>query len=343
MPQHANGADTVRSADRPPASNAGASPTPSSNPVPGPAGPGPVPDELRAAVARLSERWRGLPDKPEETPESTARALWFAAADDPRSAVRSGGALPPLSAEGARRFRELVAARIGGTPLAHLTGRQSFMGLELLAGPGAMLPRWESELLGIRALACLRESLAHRSRARVLDVCTGSGNLAVALAAHEPDCTVVAVDISPEALALARQNAARCGVGDRVAFLAADLFEALDPARCSRDVDLVIGNPPYISTARLEALPPEIARHEPRAAFDGGPLGIGLLVRILKDAPRHLRPGSWLCLEVGDGQGEGMVRMMRSKSSWERIEGVPDETGRIRVIAARTPGSDEDG
>jgi ABC-type spermidine/putrescine transport system permease subunit II len=186
------------------------------------------PDPLSSIVARLSEAWEGLPDKPEETPESTARALWFLAAGAPRSVARVPGDLPDLTSECAERLEALVAARLSGVPLAYLTGRQSFMGLELLAEPHAMVPRRETELLGAKALECLRALLANQDHARVLDICTGSGNLAVALAVHEPRCTVFGSDLMPEAVSLARRNAELHRLGDRVRFFVGDLFEAFE-------------------------------------------------------------------------------------------------------------------
>jgi release factor glutamine methyltransferase len=294
------------------------------------------PDPLSSIVARLSEAWEGLPDKPEETPESTARALWFLAAGAPRSVARVPGDLPHLTSESAERLEALVAARLSGVPLAYLTGRQSFMGLELLAEPHAMVPRRETELLGAKALECLRALLANQDHARVLDICTGSGNLAVALAVHEPRCTVFGSDLMPEAVSLARRNAELHRLGDRVRFFVGDLFEAFETPAFLGAVDLVVCNPPYITSAKVGKLPREIGEHEPRAAFDGGPLGVGIILRLMKIAPLFLRPGSHLCFEVGVGQGEHVLRLLERSPRYGHVEGVPDQAGWIRVVAART-------
>jgi len=286
-------------------------------------------------VRRLADGWEGLPDKPDETPESTARALWFLATGERRSVAGAEGELPELGPGGPERLEELVTARLRGTPLAYLTGRQSFMGVELLTDPHAMVPRKETELLGGKALELLQDVLTERDHVRILDLCTGSGNLAIALAVHEPRCVVFAGDLTPGAVELARRNAEWCGVEDRVRFFVGDLFEPFENGGFRGTIDLIVCNPPYITSAGVDRLPPEIGDHEPRAAFDGGPMGVGVILRLLKTAPRFLGSGGWLCFEVGAGQGEALLRLLRRGDRYSHAEGVTDDAGRVRVIAAR--------
>ena len=297
-------------------------------------------DVYARELALLEGSWVGLPDKPEETPETTLRALWFVAAGDPRSVEAAATTqLPPLSASEQEELRRLVERRRSGVPLAHLTGRQSFMGLELLAGPEALVPRKETEILGRAALRVLRQTAEERGRAVVLDVCTGSGNLALALAYHEPRCEVVGGDLSADAVSLARRNAARSGLADRVRFVEGDMFAPFEEAGLRGGADLVVCNPPYISTAKAAGMPTEIAEFEPRLAFDGGAFGISILFRLVAGAPQFLKPGSWLCFEVGAGQGEPMAARLERAGSYVAVERVRDDAGDVRALLARTRGA----
>jgi len=208
---------------------------------------------------RLSRSWTGLPDKPRETPDTTLRALWFLAKGDPRSIERSISAeLPFLSDEELERLDCYIEMRLSGIPLAHLTGRQHFMGIEMLAGPEALIPRKETEILGHAALARLRQIAQERGSATVIDLCTGCGNLALAMAFHEPDCVVYGSDISEEAIELAQKNARHLGLENRVNFLVGDLFMPFRSDSFFGDVDLLICNPPYISGARVDEMADEI-------------------------------------------------------------------------------------
>lgn len=289
-------------------------------------------DELLAALAGV---WRSLPDKPEESPEPTLRALWLAAAGAPRAVTRADGDLPSLEPAAVERLRALVARRVAGEPLAYLTGRQEFMGLEMLAAPGALIPRRETELLARTALELARAAADARGEATVLDLCTGSGNVALAVAAHEPRARVLASDLSEDAVRLARRNAEHLGLSDRAAFAPGDLFEAFERVPGEGAADVITCNPPYISSGRLPSMPDEIAAHEPRLAFDGGALGLSIVLRVLATSPRFLRPGGWLCLEVGLGQGEGLARRTRRAEDVDEVREVADADGRVRVLAVR--------
>lgn len=290
----------------------------------------------RDCRAHVEERVRALPDKPEETAQATVAALWLAAAGQPLSAEAAmESPLPALGPEGAARLRELLRRRLEGTPLAHLTGRQRFMGLEMLAGPAALIPRRETELVGRAALERLHALCDGRSSATVVDVCTGSGNLALALAAHEPRARVFGADLSADAVELARRNARLLGLEARVEFRAGDLLAPFESPAFDAAVDLVICNPPYISSGKLETMPAEIAGHEPRLAFDGGPLGIRVLERLIRDAQRVLRAGGWLAFEVGLGQGRGLRRRVEQRGGYADLGDVLDGSGEVRALLAR--------
>ena len=284
---------------------------------------------------RLTAGLSLLPDKPEETPDSTLRALWHAAADAPVSVQKAGALpLPALDASGVGRLETLVAQRIAGIPLAHLTGRQNFMGLELLAGKEALIPRKETEILGRAALDVLQTLVAGRDECMVLDVCTGSGNLALALALHEPKALVFAADISAEAVMLGQRNARHLGLEGRVEFRVGDLLAPFAEDRFHGNVDLLVCNPPYISSKKVDIMPGEIIGHEPRLAFDGGPLGIRIVERLVRVAPRFLRRGGTLAFEVGLGQGSALLKRLTKNTEYSGLRSIEDEAGEVRVILA---------
>jgi release factor glutamine methyltransferase len=288
-------------------------------------------------VGAFSAGWPSLPDKPEETPAASIRALWFAALGQPRSLQNlPGGDLPALGPEAESRLQQLIERRLSGVPLAHLVGRQGFMGLEFIAGPQALIPRKETEILGRVALNCVREIQLARGPARVIDLCTGSGNLAIALAVHEPACRVFASDLCAEAVALAQENARLHRVQDRVEFRVGDLFAPFADGEFDASADLIVCNPPYLSSSKVGALPREIGEFEPRAAFEGGGFGLTIISRLINEAPRYLKPGSWLCFEVGLGQGTYLASHLKRLGTYRTVEPARDESGEIRALLAAT-------
>jgi release factor glutamine methyltransferase len=269
-----------------------------------------------------------------ETADTALRALWFTAAGTPRSLVgASDGELPPLADGHARHaLTALVNRRLQGEPTAYLTGRGHFMGLELLSGPDALIPRVETELLARGCIELLQAATVRRP-ASVIDVCTGSGNLAFAIAHHVPDANVTGADLSAEALALAARNREWLGL-PRVHIREGDLLAPFgDDADGS--IDLIVCAPPYILSSKVPQMAGEISRHEPRLAFDGGPLGVSILLRLLDESPRLLRPGGWLAFEVGLGQGPAMRRRLERDARYGEVRALADTRGDIRALLAR--------
>jgi len=283
----------------------------------------------------LAARLSFLPDKPEETADSTLRALWFTAAGTPRSAPAAmEGDLPELAEAQQQGLRELLDRRLAGVPLAHLTGRQQFLGLEMLAGADALVPRKETELLARTAIDAVQSLPAADRKPLVVDVCSGSGNVALAIAQAVPAAQVHGADLSDAAVRLAVRNAAHLGLS-RVDFRVGDLLAPFDQDGFIGRIDVLTCNPPYINRAKVERMPTEIAAHEPRLAFDGGALGISILMRLLDEAPRFLAPRGWLIFEVGAGQGAGLLKRLGASGKFTEITPAEDEAGVIRVIAAR--------
>ena len=296
--------------------------------------------EFDSLLEEVRGFWSPLPDKPEETPERLLSALWHTAAGVPVSVERAAPQdLPPLDAAAQARLCGLLARKKSGVPLAHLTGRQAFLGLEFLAGAAALIPRKETEILGRAALAKLDALARQRGPLQVLDVCTGSGNLALAYACYQPAARVYASDLCADALDLARRNlehlSAGAGLRGRVEFRQGDLLEPFEAPPFLGGCDFVSCNPPYISAVRVGQMHREISQHEPRVAFDGGVYGVSVLARLLKQAPRFLKADGWLGFEVGAGQGAGIVRQLERNPAFCAVETFADAAGEIRAILAR--------
>lgn len=243
----------------------------------------------------------------------------------------------------AARALELAAARVGGTPLAYLFGRTRFMGVELLSEEGALVPREETEILGRAARERLLAVVAERGSATAIDMCCGSGNLACALATLVPEARFYASDLTDGCVRLTRRNVEHLGLGDRVTVVQGDLFAplaelgppAVPEGGLAGAVDVIVCNPPYISTGRLGKDRAHLLEHEPREAFDGGPYGLSIHQRVIREAPHYLRPGGWLLFEMGLGQEKQLGILFERSKRYEAIELDRDEAGAPRVVRAR--------
>jgi release factor glutamine methyltransferase len=233
-------------------------------------------------------------------------------------------------------LRGLVKRRGEREPLQQITGSTSFCGLEIGVDRHVLAPRPETELLAERGWQFLQE-LVRQGRAsresppNALEFGIGSGCLAIALAVHCPEARVYGVEVSAQALVVARQNAARHGVSERLDLRQGDGFAALPPGLRAH---LIVSNPPYIPSAELASLAPEVRDHEPRLALDGGPDGLVYYRRLAVEAPPFLSPGGRLMVELGDGQAEALRGIFGSQN-WI-VEAVQEDyTQRARILVAR--------
>ena len=198
------------------------------------------------------------------------------------------------------RALAFAARRAKGELLGHVLGVVEFLGIELLCAADCVVPRKETEIAGRAALAALKDLPGESLR--VVDMCCGAGNLACAIATQEPRARVVASDLTGGCVKLTRQNVTHLGLEERVQVVQGDLFEPVREVAGAERFDLIVCNPPYISTGRLEEERAELLENEPREAFDGGPYGLSIHQRVLKDATSLLRPGGWLMFEFGVGR-----------------------------------------
>jgi release factor glutamine methyltransferase len=192
----------------------------------------------------------------------------------------------------------------------------------------------ETELLGSEALRLLGEIATQVARPRVLDLCTGSGNLAIAMAQRFSAAEVRAADLEQAALELAAKNAAHLGVQHRVHLHQGDLFGALDQSP-TRQFELITCNPPYLTSKHAQNMPTEIGAAEPVAAFDGGPFGISITLRLIREAPAFLVPGGWLCFELGAGQGAMLEKRLLGNPAYAHCHSIRDSHGVLRALCAR--------
>jgi release factor glutamine methyltransferase len=289
-------------------------------------------DNLKSS---LKGRLNLLEDKPEETVESSLIALWHKASGHPKS-VEEGAEfeLQELTAQQVTLLHDLIAQRLENIPLAHITGRQSFMGIEFLSDRRALIPRKETEILGRKALE-LSLNIRDKQEVKVIDVCCGAGNLGLALAYSDARAVVAAADLSQDAVGLARDNIAFLNLAGRVHAVQGDLFSAFETAEFFGKTDLIVCNPPYISRAKVRKMTAEISDNEPVMAFDGGMSGTKIIMRLIGDAPRFLIKHGWVIFEIGVGQGPFIMQLCERSEHYDHVESVSDDSGNIRVILAR--------
>jgi len=233
----------------------------------------------------------------------------------------------PVDETDREKFRTLYRRRLAREPLQHILGETEFREVRLKTDRRALVPRPETELLVGIALDFLRG----RENPLVADLGAGSGAIALSVAYELPGTRVVAVDLSDDALLLADSNARRLGLEDAVTLLCGDMLDAL----ANRGpFDAILSNPPYIATAEIETLEPEVRDHEPRMALDGGPDGMDILRRIIGGAPVHLKPGGLLLLEMGAGQGETLRSEAERDGQFSSVEIIPDWAGKDRILKA---------
>ncbi len=284
----------------------------------------------------LSDKIRFLEDKPEETIESTLKALWLAASGTPVSAEKAiDTELPALSEMQIKNLNELINNRLNNVPLGHITKRQNFLGIELITDKRALIPRKETEILGKKALELSLEIASEKNEIKVFDVCCGSGNLGVTVAKLNPKCRVYSSDISDEAIELTKENIDLLNLNNRIEAAQSDMFEAFKTDTYYKNIDLIICNPPYISSAKVVKMDSEIALNEPSLAFDGGMLGIKIIQKLINEAPLFMTNKGWLVFEVGVGQGDFVGKLLEKTKQFQQIGSVSDDAGNVRVVFAQ--------
>lgn len=274
----------------------------------------------------LSARLGGKSD----TPNLDAQVLLAHVLGKPRAWLLAHPEMT-LTPREERALEKALRQLESGIPLPYVLGRWQFFGLEFILRPEVLIPRPETELLVERALSWLRQSRVESRELRAVDVGTGSGCIAIALAANVPDVHIIATDISPIAIDVARQNAKKLGVADRIEFFCCDLF----PSQPTFDLrlstfDLIVANLPYIPTETLRGL--RVYGREPTLALDGGADGLDIIRRLLDLAPRHLAPGGLILLEIEASQGLSVLSLAYDAFAEAKISLHQDLAGKDRLV-----------
>jgi len=239
-----------------------------------------------------------------------------------------------LTGEEQRRYESALAERVRGVPAQYIIGHQEFWGMDLIVTPAVLIPRPETEHVIETVLALVAaEGLGGRPRPlhtlRIVDVGTGSGCIALALAKELPQAEIHATDISDAALEIARANAARLGLENHVSFHRADLLEG-----AGADFDFVVSNPPYVGESEEDQVQLDVRKFEPRNAVFAGPTGIEVILRLIPQARLALHPGGWLVFEISGSIAAAVERLLES---WEEVRIIPDLQSIPRVAQARNP------
>ena len=252
------------------------------------------------------------------------RAYYFAHGDE------------PVSDETAAEYLKLIGRRAGHIPVQQLTHQAFFMGYEFYVNENVLIPRQDTETLVEEGLKCLEDV----EKPEILDMCTGSGCILISLLLERQDARGAGVDVSPEALEVAKENASLLKVENRADFLESDLFSA--PYFCEKGgkeggkYDILISNPPYIATEEIETLMEEVRLHDPRKALDGMEDGLYFYRKITKEAGKYLKLGGWLLYEIGCTQGEAVSEMLRN-AGFEKVQVLKDLPGLDRVVMGQKP------
>lgn len=284
----------------------------------------------------LHSKLHFLNDKPEETIDSTLRACWLTASGFPMSAEEAvKQTLPELTETQTDTLYSFIQKRVNNVPLAHITGRQNFMNVELLSDSRALIPRKETEILGREALRVSLDLAREKKTVRAMDICCGSGNLGLTIAHYNPASIIFSTDLSEEAVELTKDNISFLNLRQQVFADQGDLFEAFEKEEHYGKTDIIICNPPYISSAKVLKMDAEISDHEPGLAFDGGMFGTKIIQRLITEAPKFLTNNGWLLFEVGLGQGEFMMELCKRTDCYNMVRPVSDTQGNIRAIVAQ--------
>ena len=233
------------------------------------------------------------------------------------------------------KYNELIHKRASHVPLQYITKRVEFMSLDFVVDEGVLIPRPETEILVEAVIKKTDNKLYHDRKITIIDIGTGSGNIAVSLAKNISNVKIYASDISREALTVANENVLRHDVTDKIHLLHGNVFEAFSSNVKKGQVDFIVSNPPYVSKSESKNLEPELIDHEPLLALIGGEDGLFFYKQIIKDAADWIKPGGYLIIEIGETQANSIIKLMQNELHYDEIEIINDLQGKERIISAK--------
>jgi len=234
-----------------------------------------------------------------------------------------------ISRQAFEEYISYINTRISGVPLQYITGKQEFMSLDFDVNPAVLIPRAETEILVDQVLNCISD-LSENNTVRVLDIGTGSGCISICTAYYSKRAVITAIDISKDALQTAKQNANKHGILERIKFIESNLFEGISEQK----FDVIVSNPPYISTGTIMNLQTEVKNHEPMWALNGGDDGLDCIRRIIEEAHIYLESGGMLALEIGHDQAQRVASLIDKRAEYRNIRITKDYSGIDRVVIA---------
>ncbi len=237
--------------------------------------------------------------------------------------------------ENVDKFLSLVHKREKGYPIQYILGKQEFMGLDFIVGEGVLVPRADTEVLIEYILEIVNSGrFKHKQTINILDIGTGSGAITLSLAHYIKNAFVYSIDISEDALKIAKENTKRLNLASKVEFLRGSLFEPLETLKNQNKFDIIVSNPPYIPSDEIKSLQKEVAKYEPRVALDGGIDGLDFYRSIIFHSTKYLLDGALLAFEIGYNQGDDVKKLLESVGNFQNIEIRKDLAGHDRVVLA---------
>lgn len=285
---------------------------------------------------KLDNQLSVLTDKSEENAYNTLCALWHKAANNKLSPIKAIKVeLLYLKELEIALLEESISRRLSGVPLAHITERQHFMGLDYIVNEGLYIPRKETELLAQTSIDLIKKNNTSNQSVNVIDLCCGIGTVALAISYYCKNTVVYGSDIYNPAIEAAKINANHFGLSNSTTFYCADLFTPFENLEFTNKIDLIVSAPPYITSIKVKQMDKEIAEYEPIEAFDAGPFGISIFNKLISTAPEYLCGNGYLIFECGLGQGKFLSTRLRSNKNYDEVTEICDEHGNIRVLKAR--------
>ncbi|WP_425446192.1 peptide chain release factor N(5)-glutamine methyltransferase [Dethiothermospora halolimnae] len=233
------------------------------------------------------------------------------------------------------KFYKLVEKRSKGYPLQYIIKKQEFMGLDFFVDEGVLVPRPDTEILVESIIKLVNESnMRDKDNINIVDIGTGSGAITLSLAHYIKNAFIYSIDISQDALNIAKRNCKNLRLENRVEFLNGDLFKPLENLYKEKEIDIIVSNPPYIPTKDITNLEVEVSQYEPKLALDGGIDGLNYYKKIIEQAPNYLKANGILALEIGYNQGKDLKKLLQQIGKFDNIEIKKDLAGHDRVVIA---------